>query len=137
MIGLAVFLLFLSHSELQSIVSDHPNIVSIHNSYEDEEGIMWICMAVCHPLDPLLMSRTHKPTQQLCDGGDLKQCLKDVEDTGERMGEPLIWNLFSQLVSAVQYCHEPDVRTGDNPDPRTILHRDLKPENSKYLQVSP
>jgi serine/threonine protein kinase len=119
-------------SELHTIVSDHPNIVTIHDSYEDPEGVMWICMDVSQNLSlHHSFQETNETARQLCEGGDLEQCLKEAQEDGIELHEDLNWSLFSQLVSAIRYCHDPDSRTGDNPDCRVILHRDLKPANSE------
>lgn len=37
--------------------------------------------------------------------------------------------MFSQIVQALDYCHDPEQR-GNDDFPLPIIHRDLKPENS-------
>lgn len=73
----------------------HPNIVSYYDSF-DEDGILWIEM-------------------EYADGGTLHEFLAKQESDLE---EKEILIMFSQMVSALKYCHD-----------NNILHRDLKTQN--------
>ncbi|XP_066917979.1 uncharacterized protein [Clytia hemisphaerica] len=73
----------------------HPNIISYYDSF-DEDGTLWIEM-------------------EYADGGTLSDYLAK-QDTELEEREILI--IFSQMVSAIRYCHD-----------RNILHRDLKTQN--------
>jgi len=98
-----ISMLDLSAAERQSSMNEvkvlsmlsHPNIVSYFDSF-DEDGTLWIEM-------------------EYADGGTLTDYLaKQDNDLEER--EILI--MFSQMVSAIKYCHD-----------HNILHRDLKTQN--------
>lgn len=95
-----------------------------------------------------------KATQELylymeyCGGGDLSQEIQKLKVKNQYADEEYVWNIFSQLVSALYRCHYGI----DAPEPGTnvfgpgtitkppglktknqvmILHRDLKPENGR------
>lgn len=44
----------------------------------------------------------------------------------EYLEEPFLWNLFCQVVVALEFCHG---RVGKGGVRMPIIHRDLKPEN--------
>ncbi|XP_065681888.1 uncharacterized protein LOC100207375 isoform X1 [Hydra vulgaris] len=73
----------------------HPNIISYYDSF-DEDGTLWIEM-------------------EYADGGTLADYLSKQEND---MDERDILIIFSQMVSAIKYCHD-----------HCILHRDLKTQN--------
>ncbi|KAI0055724.1 kinase-like protein [Artomyces pyxidatus] len=81
---------------IHSKVDDHPNIVSIHRVIEAGEYIFIV-------LD-------------LCAGGDLFSAI--TQKGIYFRDDDLIKRAFTQLLDAVQHCHD-----------RGVYHRDLKPEN--------
>lgn len=81
---------------LHRLASGHPGVVTLHKVVEDEECIYVI-------LD-------------LCTDGDLFTMI--TERQMYLGNDALIKDVFLQIVSAVEYCHE-----------MGIHHRDLKPEN--------
>lgn len=58
---------------------------------------------------------------ECCDGGDLKTLLKNCKKSGDYICEDVIWKIFSQMLLALDECH--------NKSPNKVLHRDLKPAN--------
>ena len=58
---------------------------------------------------------------EYCDLGDLGKLIKDCKKHGKYLEENAIWKIFSQIVSALHYCH--------NFSRGIILHRDIKPSN--------
>ena len=74
---------------------------------------------------------THPVHQQVCEAGDLFGLIREVAAEGSHFSEEYIWIMFAQIVSAIQYCHQPEIRSGASSDNRIIIHRDLKPENSE------
>lgn len=66
---------------------------------------------------------------QLCEGGDLDKLINKRKKTNDYFPEADIWRTFSQIIEALNYCHDPEQRADDN-FPLPIIHRDLKPENS-------
>ncbi|KAF2839863.1 kinase-like protein [Patellaria atrata CBS 101060] len=115
------------HAEL-SILKElrHPNIVAY---YEREH---------------LKASQDLHLYMEYCGNGDLGQLIKNLKVKNQYAEEAFVWNVFSQLVTALYRCHygenapEPGARImglGNNAKPSKknvnymILHRDLKPEN--------
>eukprot|EP00918_Siedleckia_nematoides_P011415 GHVU01025085.1.p2 GENE.GHVU01025085.1~~GHVU01025085.1.p2 ORF type:complete len:170 (+),score=22.43 GHVU01025085.1:1034-1543(+) len=58
---------------------------------------------------------------EYCDGGDLSNYLSMTVKRGVYLDQERLLSYFSQLVSALNYCHN---RPGGR-----VLHRDLKPQN--------
>eukprot|EP00923_Selenidium_pygospionis_P051972 GHVN01089987.1.p1 GENE.GHVN01089987.1~~GHVN01089987.1.p1 ORF type:complete len:1184 (-),score=207.18 GHVN01089987.1:1616-5167(-) len=82
---------------------DHPNVVKYAGKINDTRmSLLYLIM-------------------EFCDGGDLGDYLSRTVKKGHYLPEDDILRLFSQLVSALRYCH-------DRPNGR-VLHRDLKPQN--------
>lgn len=73
---------------------DHPNIVNIYELYQDENNFYLI-------------------TEYLS-GGELFEKINEIDHFSEKVAA----NYMSQILDAVNYCHQ-----------RNIVHRDLKPEN--------
>lgn len=71
---------------------------------------------------------------QICEGGDLEAYLNERYTRKESIPENTIWKLFSQLVRALHYCHDPSSRNDGST--KYIIHGDLKPANSKLLLES-
>jgi len=80
---------------------------------------------------------------EYCSGGDLGKTIKELKAKKEYATEDYIWNIFSQIVTALYRCHygvdppSPDENGRIKPpglrlkNQVMILHRDLKPENSE------
>ena len=69
---------------------------------------------------------------EYCEGGDLGSVIKKCRRSSQRLPEDTIWSYFSQLVQALDACHNGMPVSTTNPDAGTtpaILHRDIKPEN--------
>ncbi|KAI5123906.1 hypothetical protein M0805_005722 [Coniferiporia weirii] len=93
----------------------HDNIVKYIDRFVDRDaGILYILM-------------------EYCDGGDLSSVIKQCSRSGRPLPEDTVWSYFFQLLLALQHCHCPNSKVGENgvADIRRqqILHRDLKPEN--------
>ncbi|KAF4676681.1 hypothetical protein FOL47_005632 [Perkinsus chesapeaki] len=88
---------------------DHPNIVRLHEVYEDRESETRRSKTFLY----MVMER--------CSGGELFDRLKNVK----RFSEADAAGLVRQMFSAVNYCHE-----------HNICHRDLKLENWMFLDKS-
>ena len=81
---------------------------------------------------------------EYCSGGDLGRIIKQLKTKKEYATEDYIWNIFSQIITALYRCHygvDPPVpdENGTIKPPGLrlknqvmILHRDLKPENSTF-----
>lgn len=69
---------------------------------------------------------------QVCEGGDLDAFIADRRERDEPLEEETIWKLFSQLVQALHYCHDPASR--EDGSTKAVIHRDLKPANSEYRE---
>ncbi|RKP02987.1 hypothetical protein CXG81DRAFT_4810, partial [Caulochytrium protostelioides] len=102
----------MSEKEKKQLVSEvnilrelrHPNIVRYYERYVDRENcLIYILM-------------------EYCEGGDLAAIIKRCKSEEKRIPEDIIWNLFVQLLHAVNECHH-----GRAHPP--ILHRDIKPDN--------
>ena len=76
---------------------------------------------------------------EYCDGGDLSSVIKQSARTGRLLPEDTVWSYFLQLLLALQQCHCPNAKSGEEGGVENkrqqILHRDLKPENGKNHQV--
>ncbi|KAI8901935.1 kinase-like domain-containing protein [Globomyces pollinis-pini] len=82
----------------------HPNIVRYYERMVDRENSMiYIIM-------------------EYCEGGDLSSVIRKCIKEKRYIPEDVIWNLLSQLIQALNECHNSKSHS-------TILHRDIKPEN--------
>ncbi|KAI9345000.1 kinase-like domain-containing protein [Obelidium mucronatum] len=131
----------MSDKEKKQLVSEvnilrelrHPNIVRYYERFVDRErSKIFIIM-------------------EWCEGGDLAGIIKQCKKENKRIPEDVVWNLLTQLLLALQECHNgssssnssstgnglADISsssvvacnsTGSGSHP-TILHRDIKPEN--------
>lgn len=77
----------------------HPNIVSYRESFQDDQGFLYIVM-------------------NFCEGGDLYTKLKSQVKECQMLKETQVVEWFVQITMALQYMHE-----------RHVLHRDLKTQN--------
>ena len=91
---------------------DHPNIVTLHDVYENENEIQMV--------------------MECCEGGELYDTLQNSRTRNllESYGERSVVYILKQLLSALEYIHS-----------RGVVHRDVKPENillvSKDYHLSP
>lgn len=73
---------------------------------------------------------------EYCDGGDLSTVIKQSARTGRLLPEDAVWSYFLQLLLALQHCHCPNSKSGEEGGTENkrqqILHRDLKPENGAH-----
>ncbi|KAI0172844.1 kinase-like protein [Hypoxylon sp. FL1284] len=114
------------HAEFQILSTlRHPNIVGY---YEREH---------------LKQSQDLHFYMEYCGNGDLGRYIQDLIKQDQYAKEPFVWEIFSQLVTALYRCHygiDPprvginvlEVGSAGAQAPHgamTILHRDLKPEN--------
>jgi serine/threonine protein kinase len=76
----------------------HKNVIELHDVLQDKHRLFLV--------------------MELASGGSLDGLLKLIEASGERMEEERARHIFTQIVTAVRYCHR-----------KHVLHRDLKPEN--------
>lgn len=92
---------------------NHPMIVKYHERIHDAP------------------SKTIHIIMEFCEGGDLMSLIQNCKERHHRIPEDNIWNIFSQLVMALHYCHHEHKRLDDkgNLSHATVLHRDLKPDN--------
>ena len=83
---------------------DHPNIIKLYEFFESESSLYMI-MEECKggPIFDRILQRTK----------------------GKKYSERDAANIFQQLMSCIQYCHN-----------HNICHRDLKPDNILYLNPS-
>ena len=58
---------------------------------------------------------------EYCEKGDLNQLIKRLKKKKEYIKEEKIWEIFFQILLAINYCH--------NHKEGKILHRDIKPSN--------
>nr|CAB3264289.1 serine/threonine-protein kinase Nek4 [Phallusia mammillata] len=77
----------------------HPNIISYKDSFESDDGFLYIVMG-------------------FAEGGDLYTKLREHRDINEFLTEVQIVRWFIQICMALQYLHQ-----------KHILHRDLKTQN--------
>ena len=76
----------------------HKNVIELHDVLQDKQRLFLI--------------------MELANGGSLDELLKENEVSGKQMEEEKARCIFTQILSAVKYCHR-----------KHVLHRDLKPEN--------
>ena len=88
------------------INTDHPNIVKIYEIYESQRSL-YIVM-------------------EECKGGEIFDRIIDHIQAKNMYSEKDAAEMFLQVMSAVEYCHN-----------NGICHRDLKPENLLYLNPGP
>jgi len=81
---------------------DHPNIVRIFETYEDQEGGQIIMVL------------------ELCSGGELVNKLM-AQPQNQGLSEHVAAKLLTKMLSALRHCHEHDV-----------VHRDIKLDNFVY-----
>ncbi|THH13084.1 hypothetical protein EW146_g7089 [Bondarzewia mesenterica] len=82
---------------LHSKVSSHPNIIAIDRIVKDDENYIFVVMDFCR-------------------AGDM--CNAIIERQIYYRDDALVKQVFTQLIDAVEYCHD-----------RGVYHRDLKPDN--------
>lgn len=81
----------------------HPNIVKYYDRVIDKKNTrIYIIM-------------------EYCEGGDIGQLIKRCRRTKDFIAEDVIWKVFTQVVLALNYCH--------NRKEGKVLHRDIKPSN--------
>ena len=85
---------------------DHPNIIKIYEIFESERSLYLII--------------------EECKGGEVFDHIMENIKKGQMYSEKDAANIFIQLMSAVEYCHN-----------NGICHRDLKPENLLFLNEGP
>ena len=71
---------------------------------------------------------------EYCEGGSLQDLIDEKIKEGALLPEQYVWNIASQLASALLYCHagscvDEEGRLSEKSDWETILHRDIKPAN--------
>ncbi|KAJ3396971.1 hypothetical protein HDU92_001262 [Lobulomyces angularis] len=67
---------------------------------------------------------------EYCEGGDLANIIKRCKKEKKFIPEAVIWSFLSQLVLALNECHNGGSGTSSMSKPHPpILHRDIKPEN--------
>lgn len=67
---------------------------------------------------------------EYCEGGDLGSVIKAARRRNRHLEEEVIWSYLSQMVLALDACHNGLPQSQDSKGKTTpILHRDLKPEN--------
>ena len=88
------------------INSDHPNIIKIFEVFESQRSL-YIVM-------------------EECKGGEIFDRIIEHIQSKKMYSEKDAANIFQQIMSAIQYCHN-----------NGICHRDLKPENLLYLKQGP
>ena len=81
---------------------DHPNIIKIYEVFESERSLYII--------------------MEECKGGEIFDRIIEHIQNKEMYSEKDAANIFQQVMSCIQYCHN-----------QNICHRDLKPENLLYL----
>ena len=81
---------------------DHPNIIKLYEVFESDRSIYLI--------------------MEECKGGEIFDRIIEHIQNKEMYSEKDAANIFQQVMSCIQYCHN-----------QNICHRDLKPENLLYL----
>ncbi|KAJ3134379.1 G2-specific serine/threonine protein kinase [Irineochytrium annulatum] len=84
----------------------HPNIVRYYERFVDREN------------------RKIHIVMEFCEGGDLAVIIRKCKRENKQIPEDVIWNLLSQLLLALNECHNGTGKTHP-----TVLHRDIKPDN--------
>ena len=82
--------------------SDHPNIIKLYEIFESKRSLYLI--------------------MEECKGGEVFDKIIEHIQNKKMYTEKDAANMFQQMMSAVEYCHN-----------NGICHRDLKPENLLYL----
>jgi calcium-dependent protein kinase len=86
--------------------SDHPNIIKLYEIFESKRSLYLI--------------------MEECKGGEVFDKIIEHIQNKKMYTEKDAANMFQQMMSAVEYCHN-----------NGICHRDLKPENLLYLNQGP
>ena len=86
--------------------SDHPNIIKLYEIFESKRSLYLI--------------------MEECKGGEVFDKIIEHIQSKKMYTEKDAANMFEQMMSAVEYCHN-----------NGICHRDLKPENLLYLNLGP
>ena len=86
--------------------SDHPNIIKLYEIFESKRSLYLI--------------------MEECEGGEVFDKIIEHIQNKKMYTEKDAANMFQQMMSAVEYCHN-----------NGICHRDLKPENLLYLNQGP
>lgn len=95
------------YKETQALVKlDHPNIIKLYNTFVHKNFVVII--------------------MEYVGGGDLFKYVKEKKNDGYGLKECEVRELFTQIVKAVNYCHN-----------KHIVHRDLKPENILLTDTNP
>ena len=84
--------------------SDHPNIIKLYEIFESKRSLYLI--------------------MEECKGGEVFDRIIEHIQNKKMYTEKDAANMFEQMMSAVEYCHN-----------NGICHRDLKPENLLYLNL--
>ena len=84
------------------IKTDHPHIIKLYDVYESERSLYLV--------------------MEQCKGGEVFHKIMERVRLKKMYTEQDAANIFQQLMSSVEYCHN-----------NGICHRDLKPENLLYL----
>ena len=84
------------------IKADHPNIIKLYEIFESKRSVYLI--------------------MEECKGGEMFDRIVDHIENQKMYSEKDAANIFQQIMSALEYCHN-----------NGICHRDLKPENLLYL----
>ena len=84
---------------------NHPNIVRYFDRYVDKENCMIFMI------------------MEYCSHGDLAALIKRCRRDGKVFAEEMVWNVFAQVLLALDECHHGNVAKKGS-----ILHRDIKPE---------
>merc|ERR1711959_781074 len=77
---------------------DHPCVIGVVESFMEDNDLYIAC--------------------ELGEHGNLQELLATLKQQGQALPEPLVWQYFIQISSAVQHMHS-----------RRIMHRDIKPAN--------
>ncbi|CAL5975686.1 Kinase [Hexamita inflata] len=87
---------------------EHTSIVRYIDRYQDKARcIMYIVM-------------------EFCGAGDLSKYIKQCKQAHKYMDEEQVWSVFLQILSAVDYCHNPPSTSQLQ---QKLVNRDLKPAN--------
>jgi len=101
------------HLEFEALkVADHPNVVRLHEVFEDNNSF---CIIMEH-----------------CSGGDLMMRMAEVFGTdsvrmrGTTFGSAELKSIMRQILRAVSYCHQ-----------KNIVHRDIKLHHFAFVNSEP